>query len=87
MAVLFPDQQEASVPAPTPVRTEHRFSVRVDYFDTLADAQAYADASQYRCDVGHTPVPARFTDTGGANPLAGLYGVTVHDRPGEGWYG
>lgn len=67
---------------PTPVKTEHRFSARVDYFETPEDAVAFFEAKREEGFNVHSP-----NDAADEGPYAGLYGVHWIDRKGEGWYG
>jgi hypothetical protein len=67
---------------PKPVKTDFRFSVRVDYFATAEDAVAWFTAKRDAGEHIHSP-----NDAADSGQYAGLYGVHWHDRKGEGWYG
>lgn len=71
---------------PLPVRSDLRFSARVDYFPTPGEAIAFADAKRregYNVNGGGSLEPTEVTE----GRYAGLFGVHWIDRKGEGWYG
>lgn len=70
---------------PSPVRSELRFSARVDYFATYTEASAFAVAKRregFNVFGGGLIAPWE-----GEDQYAGLFGVHWIDRKGEGWYG
>lgn len=69
-----------------PVKTDFRFSARVDYFATAPDALTYAQEKReqgYNVNGGASLIAEAIT----AGEYQGLYGVHWIDRKGEGFYG
>jgi hypothetical protein len=65
---------------PKPVKSDLRFSWRVDYFATPQDAVTFFENVREEGYNAHSP-----NDAAESGPYAGLYGVHWQDRPG-GWY-
>lgn len=74
--------------APTPIKSDLRFSARVDYFETPGEAIAFGDAKRregYNVNGGGSLEPRQAPES--ETRFAGLFGVHWIDRRGEGWYG
>lgn len=70
-------------PLPAPVDSDLRHATRVDYFETLEDAQLFHDHLMAQERTGNPTQPRGPVPEG---RFAGLYGVLWNDRPGYGWY-
>lgn len=71
---------------PRPVTSDLRFSARVDYFATPAEANAFAHTKRREGYNVHAPVgPIDYRSPSG-RVYTGVHGVHWFDRRGEGWY-
>lgn len=73
--------------APTPIKSDLRFSARVDYFPTASEAVTFAALKRREGfnvnGGGRIDSPLEIAE----GRFAGLFGVHWIDRKGEGFYG
>ena len=77
------------MPGPFPVKSEVRFSARVDYFLEAEEAAQYAArkrAAGFNVNGGGS-IEAADLKRESAGPYEGFFPIHWIDRPGQGFYG